>query len=159
MAETQRLLTDMEQTLVLVKPDAMQRGLAGEIIARLERRGLKIAAVRLLQVDDTLARRHYAEHEGKPFFAGLVEYITSSPIIAVVFEGPNAIKATRQTMGSTHPLEAATGSIRADFGLEKGRNLTHASDSPESAAREIALFFGEEAPISWARDVDRWVVE
>jgi nucleoside-diphosphate kinase len=149
----------MEQTLVLVKPDAMQRGLAGEIIARLERRGLKIAAVRLVQVDDTLARRHYAEHEGKPFFPGLVEYITSSPIIAAVFEGPNAIKATRQTMGSTHPLEAATGSIRADFGLEKGRNLTHASDSPESAAREIALFFGEEAPVSWARDVDRWVIE
>ena len=149
----------MERTLVLIKPDAMQRGLAGEIIARLERRGLKIVAIRLLQVTDDLARRHYAEHDGKPFYPGLVQYITSSPIIAAVFEGPGAIKAVRQTFGATAPLEAAPGSVRADFGLEKGRNLTHASDGAEAATREIALFFGEMAPISWPRDTDRWINE
>ena len=149
----------MERTLVLIKPDAMQRGLAGEVISRLERRGLKIAAVRLLKVSPALAKKHYAEHEGKPFFPGLVSYITSSPIIAAVFEGTGAIKATRQTMGATNPLEAATGSIRADFGLEKGRNLTHASDSPASAKREIALFFGDMAPIAWKRDTDAWIFE
>ena len=149
----------MERTLVLIKPDAMQRGLAGEVISRLERRGLKIVAIRMLKVSKPLAKKHYAEHDGKPFFPGLVEYITSSPIIAAVFEGPNAIKATRQTMGATNPLEAATGSIRADLGLEKGRNLTHASDSPASAKREIALFFGDMPPIAWPRDTDRWVME
>ncbi|HZP56396.1 MAG TPA: nucleoside-diphosphate kinase [Dehalococcoidia bacterium] len=149
----------MERTLVLIKPDAMQRGLAGEIIARLERRGLKIAAIRLLKVSKALARKHYAEHEGKAFFPGLVEYITSSPIIAAVFEGKNAIAATRQTMGATNPLQAPPGSIRADYGLETGRNLTHASDSPASARREIALFFGDMAPQSWGRDTDRWIFE
>jgi len=149
----------LERTLVLIKPDAMQRGLAGEIIARLERRGLKIVAIRLLKVSKPLAKKHYAEHEGKGFFAGLVEYITSSPIIAAVFEGKNAIVATRQTMGKTNPIEAETGSIRGDFGLEKGRNLTHASDSPASAKREIALFFGDMPPIAWARDTDGWVFE
>lgn len=149
----------VERTLVLVKPDAMQRGLAGEVISRLERRGLKIVAIRMLKVSKQTARRHYAEHEGKPFYAGLVDYITASPVIAAVFEGPGAIRATRQTMGATHPLEAATGSIRADYGIEKGRNLTHASDSPESAKREIALFFGDMPPVSWKRDVDPWVME
>ena len=149
----------MERTLVLIKPDAMQRGLAGEVISRLERRGLKIAAVRLLKVSKPLAKKHYAEHEGKPFFAGLVDYITSSPIIAAVFEGENAIVATRQTMGATNPVEAAPGSIRADFGLVKGRNLTHASDSPASAKREIALFFGDMPPATWQRDSDRWMFE
>lgn len=149
----------MERTLVLIKPDAMQRGLAGEVISRLERRGLKIAAIRLMRVSTALARKHYAEHNGKPFFPGLVEYITSSPIIAAVFEGENAIKAVRQTFGATHPLEAAPGSVRADYGLEKGRNLTHASDSPASAKREIALFFGDAPPISWKRDTDRWIFE
>lgn len=149
----------MERTLVLIKPDAMQRGLAGEVISRLERRGLKIVAIRTLKVTRALAKQHYAEHEGKPFFAGLVEYITSSPIIAVVFEGNGAIKATRQTMGATNPIEAATGSIRADFGLEKGRNLTHASDSPASSKREIGLFFGDMPPVSWKRDTDPWVFE
>jgi nucleoside-diphosphate kinase len=149
----------VERTLVLIKPDAMQRGLAGEIISRLERRGLKITAIRLVKVSKALAKKHYAEHEGKPFFPGLVDYITSSPIIAAVFEGSDAIKATRQTMGATNPLEAATGSIRADFGIEKGRNLTHASDSPASAKREIALFFGDTPPVAWQRDTDRWVFE
>ena len=149
----------MERTLVLIKPDAMQRGLAGEIITRLERRGLKIVAVRMLKVSKQLAQEHYAEHKGKPFFPGLVQYITSSPIIAAVFEGNGAIKATRQTMGATNPLEAATGSIRADFGLEKGRNLTHASDSPGSAKREIGLFFGDMPPTTWKRDTDAWIFE
>ncbi len=111
------------------------------------------------EVAKPLAKQHYAEHEGKPFFAGLVDYITSSPIIAAVFEGNNAIKATRQTMGATNPIEAATGSIRADFGLETGRNLTHGSDSPASARREIALFFGDMPPIAWKRDTDAWVFE
>lgn len=149
----------MERTLVLIKPDAMQRGLAGEIIARLERRGLKIVAIRLMKVSKPLAKKHYAEHDGKPFFNGLVEYITSSPIIAAVFEGPNAIKAVRQTMGKTNPIEAETGSIRGDFGLEKGRNLTHGSDSPASAKREIALFFGDMPPLAWKRDTDPWIIE
>jgi nucleoside-diphosphate kinase len=142
-----------------VKPDAMQRGLAGEIISRLERRGLKIVAIRMLKVSKALAKQHYAEHNGKPFFPGLVDYITSSPVIAAVFEGPGAIKATRQTMGLTNPLDAAPGSIRADFGLEKGRNLTHASDAPESAKREIAIFFGDMPPMSWKRDTDPWMFE
>ena len=149
----------MERTLVLIKPDAMQRGLAGDIMSRLERRGLKIVAIRMLKVSRALAKQHYAEHDGKPFFAGLVEYIASSPIVAAVFEGNGAIKATRQTMGATNPLEAATGSIRADFGLEKGRNLTHASDSLASAKREISLFFGDMPPLSWKRDTDPWVFE
>ena len=148
-----------ERTLLLIKPDAMQRGLAGEIIGRMERRGLKIVDIRLMKVSKALAKQHYAEHEGKPFFPGLVEYITSSPIIAAVLEGPGAIGAMRQTMGKTNPLEAETGSIRADFGLEKGRNLTHGSDSPASAKREIALFFGDMPPIAWKRDTDPWVFE
>lgn len=149
----------MERTLVLIKPDAMQRGLAGDVIARLERRGLKIVAVRMLKVTNALAKQHYAEHEGKPFFKGLVSYITSSPIIAAVFEGEGAIAAVRQTMGATNPLNAAPGTIRADFGLQTGRNLTHASDSPASARREIALFFGDQPPMAWKRDTDRWVFE
>jgi nucleoside-diphosphate kinase len=149
----------VERTLILIKPDAMQRGLAGEIITRLERRGLKIVAMRMMKVTKPLAKQHYAEHDGKPFFAGLVEYITSSPILAAVFEGSGAIVAVRQTMGKTNPLEAETGSIRGDYGLEKGRNLTHASDSPTSAKREIALFFGDMPPLAWPRDTDRWVFE
>jgi nucleoside-diphosphate kinase len=149
----------MQRTLILVKPDAMQRGLAGEIISRLERRGLRIAAMKLMQVPEQLARRHYAEHEGKGFYEGLIEYITSSPIIAAVFEGTNAVEAARQTMGKTNPLQAAPGTIRGDFGLETGRNLVHGSDSPESAAREIALFFNEGEIIGYTRDVDRWVFE
>jgi nucleoside-diphosphate kinase len=149
----------MERTLILVKPDAMQRGLAGEVLQRLERRGLRIVGLRLLQVDRPMAERHYAEHVGKPFFEGLVTYITSSPIIAAVLEGPNAVAAARQTMGSTRPTEAAPGTIRGDLGVEVGRNLVHGSDGPESAAREIAIFFeGEDMP-SWPRAVDQWVFE
>lgn len=148
-----------ERTLILVKPDGMQRGLAGEIIGRYERRGLKIVAMKLMRIDRPLAERHYAEHVGKPFFPGLVEYITSAPVIAAVLEGPNAIEAVRSTNGSTNPIEATPGSIRADLGLDKGRNLVHASDGTESAAREIELFFGNGGLFEWTRDSDRWTFE
>ncbi len=148
-----------ERTLVLVKPDAMQRGLAGTILERLERRGLRLVGLKLMQVDDALARQHYGEHEGKPFYAGLVEYITSSPIVAAVFEGTAATAAVRVSVGVTNPAEAAAGTIRADFGLEVGRNLVHASDSPESGEREVALFFTAAELISWPRDTDRWIFE
>lgn len=149
----------MERTLVLVKPDAMQRGLAGEVLGRLERRGLRIVGLKLLQVDRALAERHYAEHVGKPFYEGLIAYITSSPIIAAVFEGTDAVQAVRATMGKTDPREAAPGTIRGDLGLEVGRNLVHGSDSRESAAREIALFFRPEELLSYERAIDRWLFE
>jgi nucleoside-diphosphate kinase len=149
----------MERTLVLIKPDAMQRGLAGEILGRLERRGLRIAALKLLQVDRALAERHYGEHAGKPFYEGLVSYITACPIVAAVFEGTDAVQAVRATMGSTNPRDAAPGTIRADYGLEIGRNLVHGSDSKESAAREVSLFFDETELLSYERDIDRWVFE
>ncbi len=149
----------MERTLILVKPDAMQRGLAGEILARFERRGLRLVGLRLLKVDKAMAKRHYAEHIGKPFFDGLVDYITSSPIVAAVFEGSNAVTAARQLVGSTRPTEAAPGTIRADFGLEVGRNLVHGSDSVASAKREIEIFFEGQRLTSWKRDVDPWVFE
>ena len=149
----------MERTLILVKPDAMQRGLAFEVLRRLEARGLRIVALRLLQVDEAMAKRHYGEHEGKPFFQGLVDYITSAPIIAAVFEGTNAVAAARQTMGATKPTEAAPGTIRGDLGLEIGRNLVHGSDSPASAEREIAIFFAGQPLLDWKRDTDRWVFE
>jgi nucleoside-diphosphate kinase len=131
----------MERTLILVKPDAFARGLTGEIIARFERKGLRIVALRAMTVSGGLAERHYAEHAERPFFGELVEFITSGPIVAMVLEGVDAVKAARQVIGATNPLEAATGSIRGDFALETARNLVHGSDSPESAARESALFF------------------
>jgi len=149
----------MERTLVLVKPDAMQRGLAGTIITRLEQRGLKLAAMKLLHMDRALAERHYAIHVGKPFFESLVSYITSSPIIAMVVEGNRAVEIARQTMGATDPAKAETGSIRGDFGMDIGRNLVHGSDSPENAAKEISLFFKPEEIISYSRDIDGWITE
>jgi nucleoside-diphosphate kinase len=149
----------MERTLVLIKPDAMQRGLAGEIISRLERRGLRIAAARLFHMEDAVARKHYAEHEGKGFYESLVSYITASPIIAVVFEGTDAVAITRKTMGATNPANAEPGTIRGDLAVETGRNLIHGSDSLESASREIALFFEEAEIHSYARDVDGWIYE
>ena len=133
----------MERTLILIKPDAFARGLTGEIIARFERKGLKIAALRAMRMSTELAQRHYAEHAERPFFGELVEFITSGPIVAMVLEGQEAIKAARQVIGATNPLEAATGSIRGDFAIETGQNMVHGSDSPESGARESALFFGE----------------
>ncbi len=149
----------MERTLVLVKPDAMQRGLAFEVLRRLEARGLRIEALRLLNVDEPMARRHYGEHEGKPFFEGLVSYISASPVIAAVFAGHDAVAAARQTMGATNPTEAAPGTIRGDLGLEIGRNLVHGSDSPESAEREIEIFFEGQSAIEWRRVSDGWIFE
>ncbi|HVR06079.1 MAG TPA: nucleoside-diphosphate kinase [Solirubrobacteraceae bacterium] len=133
----------MERTLILVKPDAFARSLTGEIVARFERRGLRLVALRQMTLDRELAERHYAEHAERPFFSQLVQFITSGPLVAMVLEGEQAVRAARQTIGATNPLEAAPGSIRGDFALETGRNMVHGSDSPESAAREIALFFGE----------------
>lgn len=149
----------LERTLILVKPDAMQRGLAGEILARLERRGLRIAALKLIQVPREVAEVHYAEHQGKHFYEGLIEYITACPIMAAVFEGPNAVAAARATMGKTRPVEAEPGTIRGDFGLEPGRNLVHGSDSTASAEREIGIFFPEGGVLDTKRDVDRWIFE
>jgi len=149
----------LEKTLVLVKPDAMQRGLASEVLGRLERRGLKIVAMRLVHIDEALARKHYAEHAGKPFVEGLVSFITSSPVIAAVFEGENAIALVRQTMGATDPAKAVPGTIRGDLGVDLGRNLIHGSDGPESAKREIALFFDEKDILSYERSLDGWIKE
>ncbi|HEY5286789.1 MAG TPA: nucleoside-diphosphate kinase [Solirubrobacteraceae bacterium] len=133
----------MDRTLILVKPDAFARSLTGEIVARFERKGLRIVALRHMTVTRELAERHYAEHAEKPFFGELVQFITSGPIVAMVLEGLDAVKAARQTIGATNPLEAAPGSIRGDFAIEMGQNMVHGSDSPESAAREAALFFPE----------------
>ena len=131
----------MERTLILVKPDAFARGLTGEIIARFERKGLKIVAMRHMQVTEDLAKQHYAEHDGKPFFGDLVSFITRSPLVAMVVEGPEAWKVVRTLMGSTNPRDAAPGTIRGDLAIELTENLVHGSDGPESAEREIALFF------------------
>ncbi len=133
----------MDRTLILVKPDAFARGLTGEIIARFERKGLKIVALKHMQVTEDLAREHYAEHDGKPFFGELVDFITSGPLVAMVLEGHEAITAARQVIGATNPLEATTGSIRGDFALEIGKNMVHGSDSVESGRRETEIFFGE----------------
>jgi len=130
-----------QRTLVLVKPDGVKKGLTGEIISRLEKKGLKIAAMRMLQMDKALARKHYAVHDGKPFFAGLVDFITSGPIVAVVVEGDKSVEVVRKLMGETDPVKAAPGTIRGDYGLDIGENLIHGSDSEENARTEIALFF------------------
>jgi nucleoside-diphosphate kinase len=148
----------VERTFIILKPDAVQRSLIGEIIGRFERRGLKLVAMKLVQVSDQLARQHYAVHEQRPFFKGLISYITSAPVVAMVLEGTNAIAAVRNTVGATKPAEAAPGTIRADFGLEIGRNLVHASDSPDTAASEIALWFGEDV-VDWKRANDAWIFE
>lgn len=149
----------MERTLVLVKPDGVQRGLAGAVLNRFERRGLKLIGLKMLQVDEALADRHYAEHVGKPFFAGLRDFITSSPLVAAVFEGENAVQIARGTMGATNPADAAPGTIRADFAVDLGRNVVHGSDSPESGEREASLFFDEAELVSWERDSERWIRE
>lgn len=149
----------MERSLVLVKPDGVQRGLIGEVIARLERRGLRLVGAKFMQVSRELAENHYAEHKGKGFYNGLIEHITSSPVMAMAWEGPDAVAAIRQTMGSTKPTEAAPGSLRHDFGLQVGRNLTHASDKPETGEREVALWFVPEELVTWERELDRWVFE
>ena len=149
----------MERTLVLIKPDAMQRGLAFEILQRFERRGLKLAALRLVHADQAIASEHYAEHVGKGFYDGLIAYITACPIIAAVFEGTNAVAACRQTMGATKPVEAAPGTIRHDFGIEIGRNLVHGSANLDDAAREVEIWFRGQPVIDWKRATDGWVFE
>ena len=149
----------MERTLVLIKPDGVQRGLVGEVISRLERRGLKLAAMKLMQIDDALARQHYAEHVDRPFFADLVVFISSSPVVAMVWEADNAVDAVRNTMGQTNPVESAMGTIRGDLALDIGRNLVHGSDSPETAAREVALFFDQGEILEYQRNTDLWINE
>tara|TARA_B100001123_G_scaffold260330_1_gene290090 strand:- start:3841 stop:4296 length:456 start_codon:yes stop_codon:yes gene_type:complete len=148
-----------QQTLILVKPDGVQRGLIGQIIGRIEQKGLQVAAAKLIQLDQNTAEKHYIEHIGKPFFTGLVNFITSSPIMAMVIEGVNAVEVMRTTMGSTNPIEAAPGTIRGDYGLSIGLNLIHGSDSVDSAKREIALFFSKSEIIDYSRDVDKWITE
>jgi nucleoside-diphosphate kinase len=149
----------VERTLVLVKPDGVQRGLVGEILSRLEKRGLRLVAAKFMRVSQELAETHYAIHKGKPFYPGLIAYITSAPVMAMVWEGPNAVAAVRQLMGATRPTEAAPGTVRHDFALEVGRNLTHASDSVENGQAEVALWFKPEELVDWERDVDRWIFE
>lgn len=146
----------MERTLVLIKPDGVQRNLIGTIINRLESRGLQLTAAKFIQVTESLAREHYKVHQGKPFYEGLIRYITSAPVMAMVWEGPEAIKAVRQTMGATNPLQAEPGSIRHDFAIMMSRNLTHASDSPESAELEISLWFTPAEIVNWSRDSENW---
>jgi nucleoside-diphosphate kinase len=147
-----------ERTLVLVKPDGVQRLLAGRIIGRFEERGLKLVGLKLVQVDRDLAERHYAIHRERPFFRSLVDFITSSPLVALVLEGPNAIAVVRSMVGATRPHEAAPGTIRGDFALETAQNLVHASDGPETAATEVALWFRPDELVSYEREVDRWAL-
>jgi nucleoside-diphosphate kinase len=149
----------MQRTLIIIKPDAVQRGLIGQIIHRFERRGLRIAAMKFMQISKELARRHYAVHKGKPFYEPLVAYITSAPVVVMVLEGKDAIQVARRTMGATNPTEAAPGTIRADFGIEIGRNLVHGSDGTETADFEVPLFFEPDEIVSWERDVKRWIFE
>lgn len=149
----------MERTLVLVKPDGVQRGLIGEIITRLERRGLRLVAMKFMPVSRALAEKHYGVHQGKGFYEGLLAFITSGPVVAMAWEGPRAIAAVRQTVGATNPTAAAPGSVRADFGLDVGRNLIHASDGPETAEFELGLWFKPDEFVEWQRDTERWAYE
>jgi len=147
----------MEKSMVLIKPDAIQRELAGEIIARLEKKGLKIVAMKMLQMDKALAHRHYAIHKGKAFFDGLVDFITSGPIIARVFQGKSAVAVIRRAMGETDPAKASAGTIRGSFGLDIEHNLIHGSDSVENAAKEIGIFFSAEEILDYHKDADKWI--
>jgi nucleoside-diphosphate kinase len=149
----------VERTLIIVKPDGVQRGLIGRVIGRLEERGLRFVGLKMMQVDRNLAERHYGEHREKPFFGDLVSFITSSPVVVGVVEGPDAIKVTRASVGATNPSEAAAGTIRGDFALTIGQNIIHASDKPETAKREIDLFFNADELCDYTRDIDRWIVE
>jgi nucleoside-diphosphate kinase len=149
----------MQRTLVLIKPDGVQRGLIGEIIRRLERRGLKLIAMKLMRVPREQAARHYAEHESKPFYEGLLGFITSGPIVAMIWEGREAVTVVRSVMGSTDPLKAMPGTIRGDLALDLGMNLIHGSDSPARAEAEIALFFSPSELYDYERTIDRWVRE
>lgn len=150
---------EMERTLVIVKPDGVQRGLVGPILSRLEGRGLKVVGLKMLAVPQALARRHYAVHQGKPFYESLIQYITSAPVIVAVFEGTDAISVVRSSVGATNPAQAAPGTIRGDWALEIGRNLVHASDGPETARDEVALWFQPDELAAWDRQTDRWIFE
>jgi nucleoside-diphosphate kinase len=149
----------MERSLIILKPDAVQRALVGEIIARFERRGLRLAGMKLVQVSPALARRHYAVHAGKPFYEGLIDYITAAPVVVMAVEGPEAIAVVRATVGATRPAEATPGTVRGDFGLMVGRNLIHASDGPETARQELALWFADEELVDYTRTVEGWILE
>ncbi len=149
----------IERTLILCKPDAVSRGLIGEITTRIERRGYVISAMKLMQLDGTRAREHYGEHKGKPFFDGLVSFITSGPLVALAVEGDGAIEGCRQLIGATDPLAAAPGSIRGDLAQTIGRNLVHGSDSPASASRELEIFFEDKDFVSRRHDLERWIKE
>jgi nucleoside-diphosphate kinase len=151
-------MADLQRTLLLVKPDGVQRLLVGRVLTRFEERGLKLVGLKLVHVDRALAEQHYAVHREKPFFKGLVEFITSGPLVAAALEGPNAIAIVRAMNGATRPHEAAPGSIRGDFAVETAQNLVHASDSPENAAAEINLWFKPEELLSYEREIDRWVL-
>ena len=150
---------EIQRTLVLVKPDGLQRGVVGEIITRFERKGFKLVALKMTQIDRDLALQHYAAHVDKPFFPGLVEFITSGPVVALVLEGDGVVDGVREIMGGTNPLKAPPGSIRGDLAVAIGRNLVHGSDSAESAEGEVKLFFGSDEIITWQRNVDPWVIE
>jgi len=149
----------MERTLVLVKPDGVQRGLVGEVISRLERTGLKLVAMKMVHLSRDKAEEHYGIHRDKPFFAGLVQFITSGPLVAAVFEGPKAVDIVRKTMGETDPARSAAGTIRGDLALDIGRNIVHGSDSVENAGREIVAFFAADEVVSYEREVDGWIIE
>ena len=149
----------MERSLIILKPDAVQRGLVGPILTRIEQRGLKLAGLKLMRIDEQMARRHYAVHEGKPFFNGLVEYIISGPVVVAVVTGKQVIGIVRSTVGATNPAQAAPGTIRGDFAVEIGRNLIHASDSPENGEKEVALFFDERELVALDRSTDAWIYE
>tara|TARA_B100000214_G_C23960512_1_gene624995 strand:- start:199 stop:654 length:456 start_codon:yes stop_codon:yes gene_type:complete len=148
-----------EKTLVLVKPDGVQRGLIGDVIGRLEKTGLKIVGLKLIKINDELAGKHYAEHKEKPFFEGLVKFITSSPVVALVLEGNNAISVTRKTMGSTNPVDSPPGTIRGDFAIDLGRNIIHGSANETDAKREVDLFFDENELCQYSRSNDEWITE
>ncbi|HAG06659.1 MAG TPA: nucleoside-diphosphate kinase [Peptococcaceae bacterium] len=149
----------MERTFVMVKPDGVQRGLVGEILGRFERKGYKVVALKMLRLSRALAEKHYGEHRDKPFFEGLVRFITSGPVVAAVLEGRDVVTGVRQMMGPTDPAKAPAGTIRGDFGIDVGRNVIHGSDGPDSAAREIALFFAPEELVGWERTLDIWIYE
>jgi nucleoside-diphosphate kinase len=149
----------LERTYCMIKPDGVQKGLIGEIISRIERKGYKIVGMKLLQLTTAMAEEHYREHEGKSFYPGLLQYITSGPVVALVVEGKNAVKGMRALMGATNPLEAAPGTIRGDFGLDMGRNVIHGADSIESAKREIAIYFKEEELLQYDKSLDEWIYE
>ncbi|MEW6726042.1 nucleoside-diphosphate kinase [Desulforudis sp. 1088] len=149
----------MERTFAMVKPDGVQRGLAGEIIKRFEQKGFKIVALKMMRIDRAMAERHYGEHREKPFFGDLVSFITSGPVVAMVIEGKDAVQGVRDMMGATNPLKAAPGTIRGTFGVDVGRNVVHGSDSPASAEREINLFFKPEEIVEFDRTLDAWIYE